>query len=89
METNRTMNEGQSEMPEIPTTVIYRKNISQSSKSFLIDTLLSKDENCGNPQKECRRCEKENCFNVKKFFKFTHSTAHQPRPVPQSAQVHQ
>jgi hypothetical protein len=38
------MTEEISEIPDIPTTVIYRKNVSNSSKSFLIDTLLSKDE---------------------------------------------
>ena len=31
----------QNELPDIPTTVIYRKNIS---KSFLIDSLLSNND---------------------------------------------
>jgi hypothetical protein len=44
MENNHKMIEETIEMPDIPTTVIYRKNISQCSKSFLIDTLLSKNE---------------------------------------------
>lgn len=50
METNQKVNEETNEVPDIPTTVIYRKNISQCSKSFLIDTLLSKTE----PAKENR-----------------------------------
>lgn len=44
MENNHTISEERNEMLEIPTTVIYRKNISQCSKSFLIDTLLSKND---------------------------------------------
>lgn len=47
---NQKISEETNEIPDIPTTVIYRKNISQCSKSFLIDTLLSKNE----PAKENR-----------------------------------
>jgi hypothetical protein len=48
------------EEPEIPTTVIYRKAKTQSSKSFLIDALLSKNEDIvdENQNLECKRCEK-------------------------------
>ena len=44
MENNQNMSDEISEIPDIPTTVIYRKNVTHSSKSFLIDTLLSKNE---------------------------------------------
>jgi hypothetical protein len=45
MENNNNKScEETNELSEIPTTVIYRKNISQCSKSFLIDTLLSKND---------------------------------------------
>ena len=44
MENNHRDSEETSELSDIPSTVIYRKNISQSSKSFLIETLLSKND---------------------------------------------
>lgn len=52
-----------SELPEIPTTVIYRKNISQCSKSFLIDTLLSKNETPAEEtaSSDCKRLRKIFC----------------------------
>lgn len=67
MENNHTISEERNEMLEIPTTVIYRKNISQCSKSFLIDTLLSKNDPPADEVQspECKRLKEINETKVK------------------------
>lgn len=71
METSNKNCDESSELSDIPKTVIYRKNLSQCSKSFLIDTLLSKNET---PAKdlsnaECQRLKKI-IFRMFEWFKF-------------------